>query len=353
MSRGARVVLTVGGLALATYLLFRLFHSADIAATWHVITAAGPLAGVAFLPFLLGMTFDSYGSVVLLRALGNSVTLSQVLAVRLASEALHSSIPAGFVASETASALLLERRADVPLRDGVVATIARKWLVMRAHVAYILLGAAVGFPALTALSRRVVGNDALAWSVCASAVVPLLGSWAIGAGLLGRSAFERLRSLVARLPFRRISRWLEAHRTETTATDAQAARLRRDVAASTRATALFFASWCAEALESAVLARLIGIDTGLSGIIAAEAAQSLVRSLAVAAPSGLGVVDLGYATVLPMLGADAPSAAAFVLLKRAKELAWMAIGYVLLFAIRRRGPAVAVPSCRTDAVVAR
>ena len=336
-SRLVRLIVTLGGLALAAYLFACLFRHADAGATWGAITAAGPLAAVALVPFLFGMTFDALGSVALLRALGNRTTLAQMLPVRIASEAIHLSIPAGFVASDTASALLLEARADVALRDGVVATIARKWLVMRAHAAYIVVGAVVGFPALAALSRRLMGNDALAWCVFGSAIVPLVGSWALGAGLLGRSAFERLRSLLVRLPSRRASRWLETRRGAASATDAQAARLRCDARASMTASALFLACWATEALESAVLARLVGVDVSLSGVVAVEAALSLVRSIAVIAPSGLGVVDLGYATVLPLLGADPSSAAAFVLLKRAKELSWVAVGYAVLAAMRARG----------------
>jgi hypothetical protein len=65
-------------------------------------------------------------------------------------------------------------------------------------------------------------------------------------------------------------------------------------------------------------------------VFAIEAGLSLVRSAAVLAPSGLGVVDLGYATVLPLLGVDAGATPAFVLLKRSKEVAWVLLGYASL-----------------------
>jgi uncharacterized membrane protein YbhN (UPF0104 family) len=70
----------------------------------------------------------------------------------------------------------------------------------------------------------------------------------------------------------------------------------------------------------------------------------MVRSIVVIAPSGLGVVDLGYATVFGALGADPGNAAAFVLLRRAKEAVWVAIGYATLTALRGKAtrPAEAV-----------
>jgi hypothetical protein len=73
----------------------------------------------------------------------------------------------------------------------------------------------------------------------------------------------------------------------------------------------------------------------LSSVFAVEAGLSMVRSAVVLAPSGLGVVDLGYATMFLGMGASPASASAFVLLKRGKEAAWVAVGFALLAALRR------------------
>jgi hypothetical protein len=344
MSKRVRVAATALGCAVAAYLVARLFAHADASATWRAIGSGGPLVLLAPAPFALGMTIDAYGTVVLLRVLGSRTTLAQMLPVRIASEALHLSVPAGFVASDTATAVLLEARSDVPLRDGVVASIARKWLVMRAHAVYIALGGLVGFRALAALPPGPLGGRVLPWVVLASAAVPLGASWVIGAGFLGRSTFARLHSALAHVPSQRLGRWLEARRNEAVATDAQVARLRAARTATRAAMLAFLGCWCVEALESALLLRLIGVDIALGTVVAIEAGLSLVRSLAVVVPSGLGVVDLGYATVLPLLGVDGGSAAAFVLFKRAKELAWMMAGYAILGAMRGRAPNASLAS---------
>ena len=333
-----RALASVLGCAGAACLFARLLAHADAAATWRAIASGGPLAALALVPFVLGMTIDAYGTAVLLRALGSPTTLVQVLPVRIASEALHGSIPAGFVASDTATAMLLRSRAGVPLRDGVVASIARKWLVMRAHSCYIVAGAIGGFGALAASSSRLVGGRALPWIVLGSAVVPLAASWIVGAGLLGRSTFARLHRALRNAPWRRVRRWAEIRKHDVVGTDAQVARLRAARSATNHATLAFLGCWCVEALESALLLRLVGADVPISGVFAAEAGLSLVRSLVVLAPSGLGVVDLGYATVFPLLGSDANSAAAFVVLKRTKELAWMVAGYAILATMRGRVP---------------
>jgi hypothetical protein len=309
MSKRVRIVATVVGCAFAAYLVARLFAHADPSATWRAIGSHGLLVALAPTPFAAGMAIDAYGTVVLLRALGRPTTLAQMLPVRIASEALHIGVPAGFVASDTVTAVLLEARCDIPVRDGVVASIARRWLAMRAHGAYIALGALIGFPALTWLSRGPFGGRALPWLVLASAAIPLGASWVLGAGLLGRSTFATLHAALARVPSKRLGRWLEARRSEALATDAQVARLRAAWPATTVATLSFLACWCVEALESAFLLRLVGGDVAFGAVLAIEGGLSLVRAAAVVAPSGLGVVDFGYATLLPMLGVDAGGAA--------------------------------------------
>ncbi len=332
----ARTALTVAGAALAVLLLGRLFSQCSPSAVVAAVGHAGPLVAFGLLPFGVGMAFDTVGLMVLVRALGHRVSFWHVLPVRLASEALHVSMPAGFLASDAAHAVLLEGSGGVPTRDGLVATIARKWLVIRSHVLYIGIGAAAGFAALSRLSMGLFGRPGLPWVVAVSAFVPLALSSAIGAGLLGRSTFSRLHDALSRLPFRRLSRWLESSRHHAVSTDAQVARLRAARTATLAATAAFLACWCLESLESALLLRLVGASVPLGGVFAIEAGLSLVRSAAILAPSGLGVVDLGYAAVLPVLGADAGAAPAFVILKRGKELVWVAIGYAILAVLRTR-----------------
>jgi hypothetical protein len=328
-----RTFATFVGCAVAAYVVARLFAHTDASAMWRAIGSGGPLVVLAPVPFALGVTLDACGSVLLLRALGSRTTLAQMLPVRIASEALHISVPAGFVASDTATAVLLDARSDVPVRDGVVLSIARKWLVMRAHALYIVVGALVGFHALAGLSRERLGG-ALPWIVIVSAVIPLGASWVLGASLLGRSTFARMHAALARVPCKGLGIWLDARRTEAVATDAQLKRLRAARRATLSATCAFLGCWCLEALESALLLRLVGADIALGSIIAVEAGLSLVRSMVVFAPAGLGVVDFGYATVLPALGGDPGSVAAFVLLKRSKELGWVVLGYAILGTLR-------------------
>jgi uncharacterized membrane protein YbhN (UPF0104 family) len=69
--------------------------------------------------------------------------------------------------------------------------------------------------------------------------------------------------------------------------------------------------------------------------MALEVGLTLVRSMGNVAPAGLGIQEAGYATLLTATGLSVETTAAFVLLKRGKELVWIAIGYGLLAGMGR------------------
>jgi uncharacterized membrane protein YbhN (UPF0104 family) len=98
------------------------------------------------------------------------------------------------------------------------------------------------------------------------------------------------------------------------------------------------AGWFTEAGESWVLLKLLGVDLSFGAVLAFEPVVSFARSAAFFIPAGLGVQDAGYMAFLR--GAGIPDAvnraAAFVLLKRFKEVFWIAVGWILLLATRAR-----------------
>ena len=319
----------------AIALLLKAFAGIDVAAALRAAAGSGRWAPLALAPFALAMTLDAMGIRVLLGALGRNAPLARLLPIRIATEALHLTAPAGFVVADSATAALLDSRCGIPLAEGAVLAIARKWLVTRSHAAYIVLGAVCGASALTGVSTRLLGGHWLPWAVGASALAPLSISIALGAGFRGQPATLRLQSALGKLPWRavrdRVSRW----RCGAVAVDGHLARIGACTAATRLATLTYFGSWLVEALETAIILRLVGGPLDLRVALAAEVGVSLVRSIGNVAPAGLGVQDAGYAVLFQALGVPAPTTAAFVLLKRGKELVWIATGYALLAAMRR------------------
>ena len=319
----------------AVALLLKAFAGIDAAAACRAATSAGRWAPLVLVPFVAAMALDATGIRVLLATLGRRVPLARLLPIRIATEALHLTAPGGFVVADSATAALLEARCGVPVAEGAVLAIARKWLVMRAHAAYILLGAACGAAALTGVSGRLLGGRWLAWAVAASALAPLSLSLALGMGFRGQPALVRLQSALGRLPWRAARERVAGWRCGAIAVDEHLASVGAAGAATWLATATYFACWLVEAFETALILRLVGGPMDLGLAMAVEVGVSLVRSIGNVAPAGLGVQDAGYAVLFEALGVPAPTTAAFVLLKRGKEVVWIAAGYALLVTMRR------------------
>lgn len=221
--------------------------------------------------------------------------------------------------------------------------VARKWLVMRGHFFYIVLGTAVGATALAGVSRRNFGGPWPPWAVGLSSLAPMALSIGIGAGFRGRPAFARILEPLSRARWTKVRQ--RAHRwSDGAATlDARLARIGAARPATWAAAAAFFACWLLESVDTAIVLRLVGGPLDWSLAFAAEVAISMVRSVGNIAPVGLGMQDAGYATLFRAMGLSPEGSAAFVLVKRGKELVWVATGYALLALMRRGGPVVSSP----------
>jgi glycosyltransferase 2 family protein len=326
----AGVIVACGG-----FLLARAFRAIDLGATRHAVLHMGVLAPLILVPFLGSMVLDAAGMRVLLGLLGRSVPLARLVPIRVATEALHVTAPAGFLVADSATAKLLEIHFGVPLSDGAMLAVARKWLVMRAHAVYIAVGTACGASVLAAASLRHLGGSWLPWAIGASALVPLVLSVALGLGLRGGGWVHRLQHALLSIPWPALRKHIARWRDGAVAADARLACIGRARAATWVAAAAFLGCWLFESLDTALVIRLVGGPPSLAFALAAEVGISMLRSMGNVAPAGLGVQDAGYATLLPAMGMSPDVAAAFVLVKRAKELAWIGFGYTLLAVLRR------------------
>jgi hypothetical protein len=329
-----RAACAAGVVVLAVLLLRHALAGVDPRATLRAVEAAGPWAPLALLPFVVTTTLDATGMRILLGTLGRSVPLARLLPIRIGTEALHLTAPAGFVVADSATAALLDSRCGVPLGEGAVLAVARKWLVMRAHATYIVLGASCGAGLLAAVSAHVFGNGWLPWGVAASALAPLGLSLGLGTQFRGRPSFERLYAAIGRVPWAAARAWVARSRSGAAKVDGHLSRIGAARAATWLATASFLGAWLFEAVETCLLVRLVGGPLDLGFAMAVEVGISLVRSVANVAPAGLGVQDAGYALLLQAMGLPAQTSAAFVLVKRGKEIVWIGVGYVLLAAMR-------------------
>jgi uncharacterized membrane protein YbhN (UPF0104 family) len=204
---------------------------------------------------------------------------------------------------------------------------------MRAHATYIVASAVLGWSWLARASVTLSHTRALPWLVLGSAVVPLAISvgieMTVARGALAAKAYRALRAL----PIARLKAWLDRRGGDFAATDARVAELAGPGVAAAP-FALLLAAWLVESAETTLILHLLGAPLDFVAVLSIEGGLSLVRCMAFFSPAGLGVQDLGYVALLGAYGLPdaAATAAAFVLVKRAKELLFMGAGYALLVA---------------------
>jgi uncharacterized membrane protein YbhN (UPF0104 family) len=319
--------------------LERTLATADFARVGRLVAQQGGWVALGLLPYVVAVGFDALGWRTFLRAGGVREARAWWLArTRLRIDSFGATLPGGTLVAESIAPTWLRRW--IPLEAAVAAIAARKCFVGLAEAAYVFASFAVGFRLLQA--RAAV----LPWVVFGGAVA-LLGLFGgTTVALASGATAARVHAWLASLPIPALRRWLDARAHGFSSTDERLAALfRSEPRRLWGAGALFVASWCMESFETWLLLRLVGVALPFPTVFAFEASVSLLRSLACFAPGGLGVQDLGYVATLGALGVpDAVNAgAAFVLLKRAKDLFWAAIGYATLYH-RAQRPKAARPA---------
>jgi glycosyltransferase 2 family protein len=336
----ARILKVLRWVAFAAclFLFFHALAKSDLTMAWERIRAIGPLALLVMLPFPAALAMDSWAWKVLLGELDRKVPFFTLFKVRFATEAVTNSAPVGALWADALAPILVARRADVPTEDVFAASTAKRWTVVRMHGAYVTLACAFGASALDRASHALLGSEILL-SVCFGSALGLVllsvGIEAIAAR--GRVA-GRVSGVLGKARFRRVNAWMETRHHRFARADVQLARLSKSSHAGTAAAWRMLGLWFFEGLETYVILRLLDAPLSFVEVMSIDAALSVVRSSAMFAPAGIGVQDVGYLAMLEAFGVPNASALgpAFIVVKRAKEAIWIAVGFIMLARIGPR-----------------
>jgi uncharacterized membrane protein YbhN (UPF0104 family) len=272
---------------------------------------------------------------------GHGSTLRAMLAVRMIGEGLMLGLPSGSMVNDSMQPYLLKSRCGFPLEGAIGATVGRKFLVVLSHGLFLGLAVVLTWSTLDRASRAAIGRGGLPWFLLATAVG--MCTVAVGGALFaahGRIA-DWLHRRLDRWGGRWLGSWLERHATRFAGTDAALTRFfAQGPGGLASPLALYLGAWLVRGLETLVFLRLLGVDVSLPAAMVVEAALILLRAMAVPVPAGLGVQDVGYVLSLRALGvADATTVgAAFVVMKRGKDLFWILVGFATLAIGGRRRP---------------
>jgi hypothetical protein len=345
-------------LAAAGAALWNTLRHAELRRAGALALGVGPKIALVVVPFLIAMMLQTAGYARLLAVVGRArprvaglraraTAYLRLLSVMLSSEAVLMSIPAGAALAETINPYLLKRRLGIPLTEGLAAVAAKKGVVVFANGLYIALAVALGGGYLRAASPALIGTGGLPWIVAASAVGLLVGAAAMSRALFSGSIAARAHGLLHRIPSARLRAFLDDRKSGFMETDAHfAGLLEGGLPALGAATALILGCWLFEGAEAFVILRLLGVDMPFTEVLAFEVVVSLLRSLAFMVPAGLGVQDAGYVAFLGAFGVpDAPTlGVAFVLIKRGKELVYVAVGLSLFLLLGDAPTETALPA---------
>lgn len=331
--------------AVALFIIWRLFGNIDWAKTYSLISNLRFALPLVLLPYLLVTGFDTLGWKRVLPNVDRNVPFLRLMGIRLSTEAVLLSVPVGTAFAESLKPFLLKKRCGVPYAEGVASVVAKKCLLGIAQSLYMLIGALLGFWMLSAGSAAFPGLQGFPWIVLTVSFV-MLGIWGLAStSFLYGSVAQRLHRMLVSIPLRGrrpihpLQTWLQKRREHFVEADEHLTKFtgsRKHTTAS--AIVMFMGGWMMEAVETYLILSLLGANVSFVQVMLFEPSLSLLRALAFFMPAGLGVLDLGYVTFFQACGiADYLTlGAAFLIIKRTKELFWIAVGYSLLFLMRNR-----------------
>lgn len=269
-------------------------------------------------PAVLVVAFDTLGWRFAFRQ--DRVDFATLASARLAGEAINMTTPTAALGGEAVKAWLLQGRA--PLDEAVSSVIVAKTTITIGQGLLLLLGVVLAWTSVAADSRILVAMQWLVGLEVAAlaffVIAQTRGLMAFGGRLLGRAGLRRFEGHEG---LGRVDRALAAFYRE------QPGRLALSIAC-------HFVAWLLGALEAWLMLWLLGSPVSLVTATVIEAFGTGIRFATFVVPASLGVLEGGYALTFAALGLGSTAGVSFSLVRRVREIVWVAVG-LLLFALLR------------------
>jgi putative membrane protein len=310
-------------LLLGLGVLVALVRAYDPAALFASITRLSwRLAVLLVFPVAPVMIFDTLGW--RFAFLHDRVAFRVLLPTRLAGEAFNAVTPTAALGGEVVKAWLLRGRA--PLDESVPSVIIAKTTITLAQGLFLLLGVALAALTLAGTPLLAAMEILLALEVLA------LGAFIVmqTRGLVGWSA-----RALGRLGLRRLESGGAVARVDAALAEFYRRRPRR-LALSIGA---HLVAWLLGSLEAWLILYFLGAPVSLVTATVIEAFATGVRFATFLIPASLGAQEGGVVVTFLALGLSGAEGVAFGLVRRIRELVWIAIGLATFAALRPSGSA--------------
>lgn len=273
-------------------------------------------------PYLLVYALDAAGWYFAFGAAKPSVSPLRLFTLRMAGESLNNVTPLGYMGGEPAKALLL-RRFGAPIASGIASVVVAKTLMTAAQIAFVLTGCGAAVAARASASRLAGGALLLT-----ALIVAGLGAFVV---LQRRGLMALLLRVADRVGLgSRIGAGPRARLGEVDELLASYyAHHRVDLALS---FCCFTAGWLAGVPEVLLMLRALGQHPTLLECYAIESLATVVKAAGFFVPGSLGAQEAGLVALLGLFGHPAAVSVPFSLLRRAREILWIAFGLACLAA---------------------
>jgi len=268
---------------------------------------------------------------------GSGVSLSTLAPMLVAADGLNAVSPVGLVGGEMMRVNLLRRRIPAPDAVGSVGLAAMAQFLAQA------LFLITGLP--FAASWIADGRLRLSLRILCGALLVLasLVLWIAASSRALRWASGRLE----RIDWLR-RRWESAAPAWRGIVERASESLRRKPAAFAGAVGASLAAWQLGAVETYLLLRLLGRPVGFAQAFAIEILATAIEGLFFFVPAKMGTEEGGRVVIFLSMGLTPAVGFALGFLRRLRELAWAAAGFVILAGYRWGDHAPVLPRSRAS-----
>lgn len=255
----------------------------------------------------------------------------KLFAIRVATEALHTSLPGGAVYAELVRPHLLKKHLHLKYSESISANIITKLNILVAQVIFLICGLLV----LTLnFSKNITSTQFISTPVFYLAATVFISVIFLFTYLLYRkNLLLWIIRFLGKINLRIVGNILDKIRQPVIDINKTISIFSRNHKTKLLLTvSLFFFTWVLLSLESLVILKVMGINATISQMILIESLISIIRICFFFIPGALGPQDAALIILFNLVGIPDPilNAFIFVFLKRSKEFVWIIVGYILL-----------------------
>ena len=313
-------------------LLVLLFRNVSLAILIRSLDKPLLLAVALLIPYSMTFFLDATAWTRLFPP-GIPVKVHKLAFIRLVSEPFTLTLPGGAMIGESLKAALASKTYGISLPESGASVLVYRFGLGASQIVFIAFGLFLAYPQLQSQSVQIIGREGLGNLVLSVATV--FAVFLIGLFLLV-NWFQPARRLLAVESVSVGSSWkkkwvqiVEGIQKFEASTITQ---IKERIGSFLSALMLLFFGWIIGVVETFLMARSLGIPLTIEQAFVVESMGSIFRIAGVFLPSGIGGQDWAYTALLSLYAVQDPLAmgASFAILKRVREGAWIAAGFLTL-----------------------